>query len=76
MHSREEEVTMSDSVMSDSVTLGDDLTVSPIGFGAMALTPVAAAVVSQRRREIFRAMQASLVGTVTIYRADRPRKVV
>ena len=31
---------MSDSVMSDSVTLGDDLTVSPIGFGAMALTPV------------------------------------
>jgi aryl-alcohol dehydrogenase-like predicted oxidoreductase len=40
MHSREEEVTMSDSVASDSVTLGDDLTVSPIGFGAMALTPV------------------------------------
>jgi len=35
MDARDEVVTMS-----DAVTLGDDLTVSPIGFGAMALTPV------------------------------------
>ncbi|MDP9166173.1 MAG: aldo/keto reductase, partial [Actinomycetota bacterium] len=26
--------------MTDTVTLGDDLTVSAVGFGAMALTPV------------------------------------
>jgi aryl-alcohol dehydrogenase-like predicted oxidoreductase len=28
------------AIMTDAVTLGDELTVSPIGFGAMALTPV------------------------------------
>jgi aryl-alcohol dehydrogenase-like predicted oxidoreductase len=28
------------AIMTDAVTLGDELTVSPIGFGGMALTPV------------------------------------